>query len=348
MRFGVLDHLDFGDKTDLAAHYESRLRFVEKLDRAGFYGFHITEHHCTPLGGAASPSVFLAAAAQRTARIRLGALVYALPTHDPLRLIEEISMLDQISGGRLDIGFGRGSVPFELAYFGVAPERAAQLYAQSLEAVVQGLASGRLRRGGAAPPFDDVEIKLRPRQQPHPPIWYGVHSPESAVKAARNGYNIVCNQATDASARLIATFKQTRAALGFDPDEALIGLHRSVVVAPTDGEATTLAERAYANFIQSFRHVWMRHGAQTTVSGRENSFAELTAVERGVAGGPATVARRLAEQMARTGANYCLMYLAFGDLSDAEIGQSVDLFAQEVMPAMQVSATDRSGGKPIA
>ena len=110
MEFGVFDHLD-RQGGSLADYYESRLRIAEAYDRAGFYAYHLAEHHSTPLGLAPSPSVFLAGVAQRTRKLRFGPLVWAMPMHHPLRLIEEICMLDQMSGGRLEIGFGRGSVP---------------------------------------------------------------------------------------------------------------------------------------------------------------------------------------------------------------------------------------------
>src|SRR5256885_16373617 len=138
MEFGIFDHLDRNDLA-LRDYYEDRLKLVEAYDRAGFYSYHLAEHHSTPLGMAPSPSVFLAAVAQRTRRLRFGTLVYALPLHHPLRLIEEICMLDQMSGGRLEIGFGRGSVPAELVYYGKDPAQAQQRYAQALDLIYQGL-----------------------------------------------------------------------------------------------------------------------------------------------------------------------------------------------------------------
>jgi alkanesulfonate monooxygenase SsuD/methylene tetrahydromethanopterin reductase-like flavin-dependent oxidoreductase (luciferase family) len=103
MKFGVFDHLDRDEQT-LRDYYGARLQIIEAYDRLGFYAYHVAEHHATPLGMAPSPSVFLAAVAQRTRRLRFGPLVYALPLYHPLRLIEEICMLDQMSGGRLEIG----------------------------------------------------------------------------------------------------------------------------------------------------------------------------------------------------------------------------------------------------
>ena len=115
MEFGIFDHLD-RNSLPLAAFYEQRLKLTEAYDRAGFYSYHLAEHHFTPLGMAPSPSVFLASIAQRTKRLRFGPLVFALPLHHPLRVLEEICMLDHLGGGRLDIGFGRGSVPYETKY----------------------------------------------------------------------------------------------------------------------------------------------------------------------------------------------------------------------------------------
>ncbi len=110
LEFGVFDHLDRND-LPLRDYYEQRLKVIEAFDRSGFYAYHVAEHHFTPLGMAPSPSVFLSAIAQRTTRLRFGTFVYALPVHHPLRVLEEICMLDHMSGGRLEIGFGRGSVP---------------------------------------------------------------------------------------------------------------------------------------------------------------------------------------------------------------------------------------------
>ena len=109
MKFGVFDHVDRGD-LPLGQHYENRLRLTEVYDREGFYAYHIAEHHSTPLGIAGAPSVFLSAVAQRTKRLRIGTLVYTLPLVNPLRLLEEVCMLDQMSNGRLELGVGRGSL----------------------------------------------------------------------------------------------------------------------------------------------------------------------------------------------------------------------------------------------
>src|SRR5262245_2405902 len=97
MKFGVFDHMD-DSGISLSQQFENRMKLAEAYDRFGFYAYHLAEHHGTPLGLAPSPGLFMAALAQRTKRLRFGPLVYLLPLHDPLRLIEEICMLDHMSG----------------------------------------------------------------------------------------------------------------------------------------------------------------------------------------------------------------------------------------------------------
>ncbi len=104
MEFGIFDQLDCNG-LPLADCYEQRLQLAETYDCAGFYHYHIAEHHFTPLGVAPLPSVFLSSIARRMKRLHFGPLVYALPLHHPLRVLGEICMLDHLSRGRLDIGF---------------------------------------------------------------------------------------------------------------------------------------------------------------------------------------------------------------------------------------------------
>src|SRR2546428_2528536 len=153
MKFGVFDHMDSSGEP-LRELFENRLRLAEAYDRAGIHALHVAEHHSTPLGMAPSPSVFLAAVAQRTRRLRFGPLVYALPLYHPLRMIEEICMLDQMSRGRLEIGFGRGSSPSELVYYGAKPEEAQQVYAEALELILKGLSERTLTFRGQYFRFD--------------------------------------------------------------------------------------------------------------------------------------------------------------------------------------------------
>src|SRR5436190_13205892 len=141
MEFGVFDHLDLGDRPH-ERFYRERLEIVEAYERAGFYSYHVAEHHLTPLGMAPSPSVFLAAVAQRTKRLRFGPMVYVAPLYHPLRLLEEICMLDQMSGGRLEMGFGRGAAAAESRFFDVDPAQTEKLYEETVAFILDGMLAG--------------------------------------------------------------------------------------------------------------------------------------------------------------------------------------------------------------
>jgi alkanesulfonate monooxygenase SsuD/methylene tetrahydromethanopterin reductase-like flavin-dependent oxidoreductase (luciferase family) len=123
VQFGIFDWID-RNQLQLPDLYEQRLQCLEYADEAGFYCYHLAEHQATPLAMAPSPSVFLAAAIQRTHHIHLGPLVYLLPLYNPLRLAQEICMLDNMSRGRLEVGVGRGVSPYELAFYNVSPQEA--------------------------------------------------------------------------------------------------------------------------------------------------------------------------------------------------------------------------------
>src|ERR1043165_2379976 len=110
MEFGVFDHVDRSG-VPLRQFFEERIQITQAYERFGFYCYHVAEHHFTPLGMASSPGIFLASVAQRTATHRFGPLVYILPFYHPLRLAEEVCMLDQLSGGRLELGLGPGLSP---------------------------------------------------------------------------------------------------------------------------------------------------------------------------------------------------------------------------------------------
>jgi alkanesulfonate monooxygenase SsuD/methylene tetrahydromethanopterin reductase-like flavin-dependent oxidoreductase (luciferase family) len=335
MDFGIFDHLDRGD-LPLQEFYEARLKLIEAYDRAGFHAYHVAEHHSTPLGMAPSPSVFLAAVAQRTTRLRLGTLVYALPLHHPLRMIEEICMLDQMSGGRLDIGFGRGSSPIEVEYYGVDPATTPRLYWEALDTVLAGLTAKTLNVPGAAPAFAEVPMELAPLQQPHPPLWYGVHSTESAERAACKGFNIVCNEPAAPSRGYFDHYRATwREAHGAASPVPHIGVTQFVVVAESDAAALAAARPAYLKWHESFHYLWRRHGRSAQISGGEPDFDTLAARGKGVAGTPEKVAAFLRERLAATTANYCVARFAFGSLSLTDALRSVALFEQAVMPALR-------------
>jgi len=337
MEFGVFDHLDHSGRP-LGDFYADRLKLVEAYDRAGFYGYHVAEHHATPLGMAPSPGIYLAAVARATQNLRFGPLVYLLPLYHPLRLIEEICMLDHLSGGRLEFGIGRGISPIESRLYGQDPEESPRKFAETLDIVLKGLVSKTLDFSGAFYHFAQVPMELAPLQRPHPPIWVGVHAPERAEDAGRRGYNIVTNDKAADARVLMERHTAGWQRAGQDRNrKPLRGVTRFIIVAPSDGEALEAARRAYLRWYASFNHLYRRHGRGPVLGERPASFDAAQEAGIGIAGTPAMVAAWLKTQIAEARPNYLMGQFAFGDLSLAEALRSVELFVAHVMPALRLA-----------
>lgn len=332
--FGVFDHMDRGGFA-IADLYKNRLKLVEAYDRAGFHAYHLAEHHATSLGMAPSPSVFLSAVAQRTERLRFGPMVYVLPLHDPLRLIEEICMLDQLSGGRLELGVGRGTSPYEIAYFGVNHLESRGQFEEALQIILAGLAGPRLTFHGRYYDYIDVPMILNPAQKPHPPLWYGLVRPEGAVWAAKEKINVLVNGPVPRVAPLVERYKQEWAAVHGGALTTKIGLSRHVHVADTDEKAHETAKQAYAMWFKANDELWRAFGASSLYF----PASYETAIEMGqlICGSPDTVRAKIEIHARESGANYLVCRLAFGDMPVERVERSVALLRDEVMPAFQAA-----------
>jgi len=331
MKFGVFDHMD-DSGISLSRQFENRMKLAEAYDRFGFYAYHLAEHHGTPLGLAPSPGLFMAALAQRTKRLRFGPLVYLLPLYHPLRLIEEICMLDHMSGGRLELGVGRGVSPIEVGFFGVDPRDGPRQFPEALRVIKQGLASDVLSFEGEFYRFNDVPIVLRPLQKPHPPLWYGVATPEASVWAARERANIVMRVPAPAARAIADRFRSEWDALGHARDPPpLIGLNRHIVLSDDVEEARGVIARAYRRWRRHMEILWLQHGHQFPLA-LPHDVGPLLAAGGAFAGTAAQARRYIAEEIATSGANYFICGISFGDISLEEGMRTAELLGRHVLP----------------
>src|SRR5438876_1282342 len=335
MEFGVFDHLDLGDRPH-ERFYRERLEIVEAYERAGFHSYHVAEHHLTPLGMAPSPSVFLAAVAQRTKRLRFGLMVTVAPLYHPLRLLEEICMLDQMSGGRLEVAFGRGALPAEVRFFDVDPAQTEKLHQETVGFILEALSEGEVTVT-AESGKRRLPLAIPALQKPHPPLWYGVHSPEAAERAARRGMNVVgldtVAELKPAFARFRAVWKEARG----DAPLPRMGPGRFIVVGKSAGDARAAARRAYKRWYESFTFLSSLLGVSHRHS-RPPEFEAIAEDGRAFAGDPEGVAGYVRAQLEEAGANYFVGQFAFGNLSLEETLRSIGLFADEVMPMLKHAA----------
>jgi alkanesulfonate monooxygenase SsuD/methylene tetrahydromethanopterin reductase-like flavin-dependent oxidoreductase (luciferase family) len=342
MQFGVFDHMDRA-AVPLDRFYADRLRLVEAYDRAGFYGYHVAEHHATPLGVAPSPGVWLAAVAQHTKRLRFGPLVYLLPLYHPLKLLEEICMLDQLSGGRMLLGVGRGISPIELRYYGIDPDVAPAMYAEALEVILRGMTCTELSFEGTYYRYTAVPMELAPLQRPHPPLWYGIGRPDAVPWAAERRVNVVANLGGKGMRSITDRYRAEWSALGYPADELpLMGVSRHIVIAETRKEALEIARRGYHKWRDSFLVLWRKHNMQLPNPNAlfPEQFEEAEAQGRAVAGTPDHVREFIQTSIDEGGLNYLLCRFAFGDITCDEALQSVELFTRHVRPAITPAPED--------
>ena len=344
MKIGLFDHVENTDRP-LGTIYDERLRFAAAADAAGFYCLHVAEHHASPLNMVPAPSVYLAAVARETKRIRLGPLVYLLPLYSPLRLLEEIAMLDHLSDGRLEIGIGRGVSPYEVGYHKVDHDKSREIFIDSYRCIVAGVSGDTLTYDGAYHHYRDVPIVLHPLQRPHPPFWYGSSNTIGATWAGENGMHFVANGPVALAKENIGAFKAALAKRGapltpkteFSGGTA-IGALRYVVVADSDAEAQRITRPALEAHLASLNWLRVKHN-DTGLTSRAKiptgaTYDDLVRDGIAIAGTPDRVVRAVADQVRPLGINYLVTYMFVGNMALTDALRSLQLFSTEVMPKL--------------
>jgi alkanesulfonate monooxygenase SsuD/methylene tetrahydromethanopterin reductase-like flavin-dependent oxidoreductase (luciferase family) len=336
MKFGLFEHIDQTGPS-LAQQYDGRLALLAAADREGFHAYHLAEHHGSPLGGAPSPGVFLSAVARATTRLRLGPLVYLLPLYHPLRLIEEICMLDQLSHGRFELGIGRGGAAVEHRLFGIStdPAELSRRFAEVRDIIVRGLTSDVLDYDGEFHQLSNVPMVMKPVQHPFPPIWYGTANPDTASWTVPLNVNVLTLGPASRARTVGDRYREEWKAQRKDPAAMpFIGMTRHLVVAETDAEACAIARRAHAAFNAKLRWLWDRSGQGSAFPAHfVADFDTAMAAGLTFAGSPASMRDYLARQFEESGITYLATGLFFGEMTFDEMMASLMLFAREVMPA---------------
>lgn len=337
--FGMFDWLDAGSGST-AELYESRLRLIEQADKAGFYGYHLAEHHATPLGMAPSPSLFFAALAERTSRIRFSPMAALLPLYHPLRLVEEICMLDHLSGGRVEVGVSRGVSPYEAESFNVDSGSTREVFEEALEIYRAAMTQSVLDHDGKHFQFRDVPMEIRPLQKPYPPLWYPSFSEDGATYAASNGFHFMSLGPPSLVTHLMNLYREVaeRQRLNSDKPNAQSGAPklaamRQIFVAETDSEAMEIAEPAYADWYRSITKLWHRRGDSSYDSFFD--WEKSLAGETILIGSVDHVREKIQQLVVESGINYFVGSFAWGSLGHDDSRHSLELFATKIAPELK-------------
>jgi alkanesulfonate monooxygenase SsuD/methylene tetrahydromethanopterin reductase-like flavin-dependent oxidoreductase (luciferase family) len=336
MRFAIFDQME---RLDIPLHqvYRDRLALLEAADQAGFWCYFKSEHHLTPLDTAPSISTWLAAVAARTTRMRIGSMVHLLPFYHPIRLLEEIAMLDHLSEGRLELGVGRGISPREHDLWGLERDLARQRSEEALQIILTGMTAQTLNHTGTFWRFEAVPLAVSPLQQPYPPLWY----PGNVEFAGRHGFHTLTAGSVERVTPTVTRFRELNDQHGNDPDRVngdcprRIGLNLRVLVTTDTRQAHQRATESWKCFDRNLMTLWRQAGI-TELPGNPTAngdFDKALALGTAFAGTPAMLVERL-ERYHGLGIDPVVFCFDWGNLSAAETRRSLDLVAEHVIPAL--------------
>ena len=246
MKFGVLQFFSWpGRRIPLPQVYQRAFNRIDIMEQAGYDAVWLAEHHFSTYSVCPSIHMMGTHVAARTKRMRIGMGVSLTPFYHPLRLAEEVALLDVLSGGRVNWGAGRGFDAKEYATFGVAREESYPKFREHLDVVLKAWTEERLTYHGQFCDFDDVEVLPKPLQQPHPPVWVAASSPDAVAWAAQQGHTILmdphASHAEIGAKR--ALYQQELEAAGFSIAGRDIPMARNIALGETQAEAEAVARR---------------------------------------------------------------------------------------------------------
>ncbi|MCE6995364.1 LLM class flavin-dependent oxidoreductase [Saccharothrix sp. S26] len=350
MRFGINFFPTLGPSDRSAAqYYDESLRLTELADELGFDHVKTVEHYFFRYGGySPDPVTFLAAAAARTRRLRLvtGAAIPAF-TH-PVKLAAKLAMLDNISRGRLDVGFGRAFLPDEFEAFQVPLDESRDRFDENVEAIRRLWTEQDLVWEGRFHRFGPVTLLPRPYQRPHPPILVATaFTPESGERAGRNGYGVLLVPSISSREHvqeMLRVYRAGRAEGGHDPQGGQVHMSYTLSVAEDGDRAREAGRRQIEHYTASLVEAvesWGR-ARSSAYAGyerlaekvRKADYRQQLAENKVLAGTPEEVAAQLAEVREWFGDVTVSLQVNSGTATYREAEQSLRLFAEHVLPRL--------------
>jgi alkanesulfonate monooxygenase SsuD/methylene tetrahydromethanopterin reductase-like flavin-dependent oxidoreductase (luciferase family) len=247
MKVGVLQFFGWLDRSvPLPSIYAMALERIVTMDTAGYDAVWLAEHHFTSFSVCPSVHMMGVMAAARTKRLRIGTGVSLAPFYNPLRLAEEVALLDVLSGGRVNWGAGRGFESGEFKAFGIPGEESAARFHETVAIVLKAWTSDKLSYQGKYFNYDAIEVLPKPLQAPHPPVWMAATSTSAIDWAARNGFSILMDphSSRDDLIRKRRHYAEALIAAGHSAADRVIPMARLVAIDETAAKAREVAERA--------------------------------------------------------------------------------------------------------
>jgi alkanesulfonate monooxygenase SsuD/methylene tetrahydromethanopterin reductase-like flavin-dependent oxidoreductase (luciferase family) len=341
MEFGTFLLMQSPSARPSAEIYARAIELAQAAEVLGFRTVWLAEHHFSTYGYLSRPVQLATYIAARTQRIRVGTAVIVVPLHHPLVIAEEIATLDLLAGGRLDVGLGRGYQPYEFERFGLELEGGRARWEESLDVIVKALAGEPFTHDGKLFQIPETTVFPQPVQRPRPPIWITAQSPDSIEVAVRRGFNVLTGGFGIPIERM-AEFRRLfdRLVAETRPARPLeVGVQRAIHVTDRDADARAAAEEARWNMRVTLslrnRYERVERGRAIPVPAPAEPTTDELLDRYLVIGTPDTCIRQLRRLQELVGITHFSCSFWFGDLPQARVLRSMELFAREVMPAFR-------------
>lgn len=343
MQFGLFMEWANRGRRPWREMFEEGIREAVAAEEAGFDFILLAEHHFSNYSEDPAPLIAALEIARATSRIRIGTGVAVLPEWQPLRLAEEMAVVDQLSGGRFIAGIGRGFVPFEQERFAVPAADSRAVFDESLEVLLQAwTATDFTFEGRHVRVPRPTTVVPRPLQQPHPPLWLAGSSPESFALAARHRMTPIISSGGGLASvqRQVEAYRAALAAHGRGGEVPEVVVQCSTLVTPTDEEAAAAVgpvrwQRAGAGALLSESVVGGVIDPPVDTAPPDAAFAEAF-----FAGRPEKVRAQFAA-LGALGVTHISAPMAVGGIDHALVLRSIRLMGEEVIPALRDIPTAR-------
>lgn len=350
MRFGQLHLFERPAGRTEQQIIEEQLDLMVQAEDYGFDAVWPAEHHFREYGHCGTPALILAALATRTKKLRLGTGVVVLPLNHPVRVAEDFAFLDVLSGGRVDLGIGRGYQPHEYAGYGVDQSRSRDIFRESVEIIQRAWTEEKFSYDGEFYKFQDLSVHPRPVQQPHPPIWMASLSAETFELCGKNGYNLLCAPVfgfnIQKGAEQIDQYRHALREHGRDPRDFGVAALSMTYVADTTQQALDEFEEGVMWYMKTFQKYVAPPKGQDPIPSFEMyaqirdllDYAEwdrLLAAGAVVCGSPDEVIDRIGQFSDTCGITEYLAWTRIGGLDQKKVMHSDELMASKVIPQLR-------------
>ena len=320
--------------------YARGLEQAQAAEALGYRNVWLAEHHFSTYGYLSRPLQLATHIAAKTTKLRVGTAVVVVPLHHPLVIAEEIATLDVLSGGRLDIGLGRGYQRYEFERLGLQLDSGGQRWDESIDILLKAFEGKPFTYDGKLFKIPETSIFPQPLQKPHPPIWVTAQSPYALEYAARRGFNVLTggfgvsfDRLAEFGQVLKKTFAEAKHAR-----QPTVGVQKACYVTKDKADARDAAEHARWNMrvTLSLRNNYERveNGMAVPVPGKTEPDLDELIENYLVIGTPETCIRQIGRINDAVGISYFNCNFCFGDLDQKRVLRSMELFAKEVMPAL--------------